>query len=414
MEHVEVAAARGFFAGLVEKAEVDGVGHGGVARVFGMEVVAAVGLGGEDEGIGGVAGGFIEVDGAVEDVAGEDPGVDGFPNLLALIGEVACTFVGSEGCAVDLNAAFVGSTDELGESVLKLLGGELILRLVGIVESADVVDAFHHDDETHARLAEDVAIETGEGVGANAVDEDAIATDAFVEDGEAGGCGVVVEAGGEVVGPAMILIVGGVGAVGDGIAERDDGSGMRIDGLDVDAFEEIPGWILGGRAERWGGDFVAVLDEVGLLGRAVGGDVGDGLDRQVEAHGDVGEGGRGEVNGIAEDHSSGGNDDGSLAAEDEGMERLGLNGVGAGAEGHAGGVDAERLGAEFIGETDAEGLSGERRVDDLAEGGVDEGGHGVPRIAAVGCRGPGTDPRVRLGRGVGLSGDKSGDCEQSR
>ena len=46
----------------------------------------------------------------------------------------------------------------------------------------DVVDAFEDDEVFDAGLGEDIAVEAGEGVGAGVVVEDAVASDAFVED----------------------------------------------------------------------------------------------------------------------------------------------------------------------------------------------------------------------------------------
>jgi hypothetical protein len=78
-------------------------------------------------------------------------------------------------------------------------------------------------------------------LGPGACDEDAIAADAFVQDGKIG-CGwVVVQAEGEVVRPAMVLVFGGIGPVGDGVAVGNDGGGLRRDRLYVYALEEIPG-----------------------------------------------------------------------------------------------------------------------------------------------------------------------------
>jgi hypothetical protein len=93
----------------------------------------------------------------------------------------------------------------------------------------------------------------------------------------------------------------------------------------------------------------------------------------------------------------------------------GLNGGFAGAEGDGGGVDAQRLGAELVGDVDAQGAAGDGGMDDLAEGGVDEGGNLVPGIAAEGRGGPGADPLLmgRRGIGDGLGGNGGGEEEES-
>ena len=71
-------------------------------------------------------------------------------------------------------------------------------------------------------------VEAGEGVGAPAVVEDAIAADAFVDDGEVAGGGVGVEADGEEVGPGWCWCRGAVPAVGDAVAEGYDGGGVGV------------------------------------------------------------------------------------------------------------------------------------------------------------------------------------------
>ena len=91
---------------------------------------------------------------------------------------------------------------------------------------ADVVDAFEDDEVLDAGLGEDVAVEAGERVGPVAVVEDAVAADAFVEDAEVGGLLVGLQAAGEDVGPAGVVVGGAVGAVGDAVAEGDDGGGV--------------------------------------------------------------------------------------------------------------------------------------------------------------------------------------------
>ena len=95
---------------------------------------------------------------------------------------------------------------------------------------------------------------------------------------------------GQVVRPAVVLVVGSIGAVSNGVAEGDDRSGVRRERPDVDAFEEIPGRHGNGRGEAGGSDFVAGLDIVALLGTGVHRDIADLLERQKEADGEVSEG----------------------------------------------------------------------------------------------------------------------------
>ena len=219
-------SVRAFIVGLVlfgEEIEVDGFAHGLVAGVAGVEVVAGVVEREEHAGVGGVGGDFVEVDDAVELVGGADPFVDGLAHLFAGGGLVFCADEGCEGGSVDLDAVSVGAGGELAEADDEVVGGDDVVGLGGVGGVADVVDALHDDEVLDAGLGEDVAVEAGEGGGAGGVVEDAVAADAFVEDAEVGGLLVGLEAAGEDVGPAGVGVAGAVGAVGDAVAEGDDG-----------------------------------------------------------------------------------------------------------------------------------------------------------------------------------------------
>ncbi len=193
-----------------------------------MEVVAGVVEGEKHAGVGGVGGDFVEVDDAVELVGGADPFVDGLAHVFAGGGLIFRSDEGCEGCAVDLDAVGVGAGGELAEAGDEVFGGDDVVGLVGVGGVADVVDAFHDDEVLDAGLGEDVAVEAGEGGGAGGVVEDAVAADALVEDAEV--CGLLVgeEAVGEDVGPAGVGVAGAVGAVGDAVAEGDDGGALFV------------------------------------------------------------------------------------------------------------------------------------------------------------------------------------------
>ena len=89
----------------------------------------------------------------------------------------------------------VSARDDLGEALLEVFGSELVVGAVGVMECTDVVDAFEDNDVPDASLREDVAVKAGQRIGADAVDQDAIAADAFIEDGKMRGGRVVVKAG---------------------------------------------------------------------------------------------------------------------------------------------------------------------------------------------------------------------------
>ena len=212
-----------------EELEGYGFADGAVARGAGVEVVAAI-VGGEHAiGMGGVADDFVEVEDGVEVAGGEDPGIDGL--AVRFGGGTGVVVVrageGRDGGADDLDAVSVGAIDDL------LIGGEDARDERGVFsggniaearKATEVVDGFEDDEPADAGLRDDVAVEAGEHVGAEAVGEEVIAADALVEDSDVVRCGRGLEALGEGVGPAVVAVGGGGVAVGDGVAERNDGS----------------------------------------------------------------------------------------------------------------------------------------------------------------------------------------------
>jgi hypothetical protein len=115
-----------------------------------MEVISAVVLRCEGEGMAGVAGGLVEVDSSVKDAAGEYPSVDGFANLLARIGDIPGSLVRGEGGSEDLDTVLMGADHKLAEALFKPLGGKAVFGLVWGVEGADVINAFEQDNVADA------------------------------------------------------------------------------------------------------------------------------------------------------------------------------------------------------------------------------------------------------------------------
>ena len=191
--------------------------------------------------------------------------------------------------------------------------------------------------------------------------EDAAAADAGVEDGDAAGLFVSVEAAGEDVGPAGVGVLRAVGSVGDAVPEGDDGGGVRW-GADVHGFDEVPGVAGLGGGEVGGSDLVAGDDVVGLVREVVEGEGGEGLGGEEDGDGEVRQGREIEGGGVRDGRGPGGDGDGGKAAEGEGV---------GGGQGDIAGflrerdmdcAEGERFGAELIGELDAdERAAGGRR-----------------------------------------------------
>src|SRR6185295_18180365 len=90
----------------------------------------------------------------------------------------------------------------------------------------DVVDAHHQGYRGDVRLVQDIAVETRERVHAHAVLQDLGTGDALVQHRDRRAASLH-QARGEIVRPAVEAIDRGAVAVGDGIAEGDDGTGIR-------------------------------------------------------------------------------------------------------------------------------------------------------------------------------------------
>ncbi len=274
-------------------------------------------------------------------MVGADPGVDclavGFAQGAGVV--VPGADVRGDGGSVDADAVGVGAGDYL------FVRSKDAVDESGVVgwwdfamdrEAAEVVYAFKDDEVADAGLGEDVAIETGKGVGAEAVGEEMVAADAGVGDAESGYCVLGIgcrcwlgvwgvgsrvwggrerfgglQAGGEDVWPAVVAVGGCAVSVGDGVAEGYDGGGWGVS-ADIDGGDLVPvinlfdfaHGCLFGRVEFGGGDGVAVYVIRGGAGAGVAGLDGGRL-VEMDADGEVGEGGDWSVDWIGEDFSAG-------------------------------------------------------------------------------------------------------------
>ena len=108
---------------------------------------------------------------------------------------------------------------------LQLLRRHPVPRRLQVRQPADVVDAFHHDDVAHAALREHVAVEARERAGPGSLRSargcrrcPRSDTETFFRFGSA------LQPRGQNVGPAAIGVVRRESAVGDRVAECDDGA----------------------------------------------------------------------------------------------------------------------------------------------------------------------------------------------
>lgn len=311
----------------------------------------------------------VEVEDAVEAAAGAYPLVDDGACGLVEVGPVAVAAEGGDGGAVDGEAAGMGFVDEA------LVGSdELLCGALGVGAPPDVVDAFEDDDVRHAFLLEYIAVEALGGGLAEASADDAVASDAEVEDASG-----ALQAFGHDVGPAVLGIGGAAASVGDGVADDGDDGWLGCRRL-----------VGGGGGDLDGGDVVPVVD-------ALGG--GEGLPRLEGAGHDIRGGARSAVRGGVLGCSAVADGDGEAL---QGSQMVGQGvaaGVAACLDGHAAssaegqiagrrGVDQRRVAcvgdvdaadvdgvaAEDVAEAQPEPLAAERDVYDLSQRAIGEVG----------------------------------------
>ncbi len=388
-----------------EDAQVDGVGHGLIAGVVGVQVVAGVELGAVALGVLRIAGSGFEVHHSVVSAAGADPVVeslaDGFPALARIAGAL----VGREGAADHADAMGVRLFDDLAVGRDEVLSGEAFAG--GSKAVADVIDAFENHQPLDARLAEDVAVEAGQGARACAVMQHAVAANALIRDAEVGSLLLGGEAGGQQGGPGVIGLGGGAGAVSDGIAEGHDGAGGG-GRIHVDGGQPVVRLGGGGVGQGGAAGEVAGADIGGVQGGPVAGGKA-GIAGEVEADGEVGQGIDGEIDGVAEEDHAGLQGAAGLTVESQGAVGTLDDGGVLGAQGDVGGGDFHGCVAEGIFEFDAEAAAAEGGADHHADGLAVESA-GADRDWTGRCGRLRRGGRCRRGgrRGVGGAGEQLG------
>jgi hypothetical protein len=204
----------------------------------------------------------VEVDECIEVPGSADPCVDGLAVGLAEWSGVLVVGarIRRDGGSVDSKAMSVGAFDEL------LVGGDEAVYEVGVVrgghfsragESAEIVYALEDDDPADSGRSEDVTIEAGESIGAEAVDEEMVAADALIGDGDVSRFWSGLQPRGKDVGPSIVAIGGRAMAVGDGVSQCDNGS-CTGNGLHINSRHNVPVVDLSGVGECGSGGEISV------------------------------------------------------------------------------------------------------------------------------------------------------------
>ena len=131
----------------------------------------------------------VEIDDGIEISAGANPFVDflavGFGARAGMV------IVGAgerrDGGAVNFDSLLVGALDDLLVAGFDARDQSVVVGLRRIFETredADVVHSFKHNQVEDSGLGDDIVIEARDGAGADAVEQNAIAADALIEDAD--------------------------------------------------------------------------------------------------------------------------------------------------------------------------------------------------------------------------------------
>ena len=239
----------------------------------------------------------IEIEHLVENVTFPNPLVNSLPRLLTLgvaVGlarEIGRRAEGGDGRAEDGDSECVDAVDDLRVR-LREAGVHGGLGVGCGRRGTDVVYAFENEDVLHARVGEDVALDSTQGIRSETVSKNAISARSEVRDSNVACAGRFLEACEEEIGPAVVLVGDAAAAVGDGVAEEGERAGGARD-PGFDGRDEVPVCCALGfcirDGERWCGHGVAELPPASRAATWVGCDaVGRLASCKVDGNGDHG------------------------------------------------------------------------------------------------------------------------------
>lgn len=162
----------------------------------------------------------------------------------------------------------------------------------------------------------------------------------------------------------------------------------RRDRFNVDPFDEIPRGYNDRRGKRDSLNVIPSLDVVILLCTGMHGHIAYLLQRQIQANDQSFECSCGHRYGIGEDLGAGWDDDRGRSTKREVVDRGRIDTAAPCACGNGGNPNAQGFDTELIGEPYSKLATGDRRVNHLSQGGVDQCWHCVPRISLEDGCGP--------------------------
>lgn len=209
-----------------QRVQIHRLGHGPVAGISGVQVVTGIKGSGHPRRLRRVAQGRTQVDHRIEGTVLAQPVVQLAAQRVLVCGVVVLQRRAGQGAgerqqgrAEDAQAVAAGLLGQCPIAGLQLAQGRVgLVAGEGRARPADVVDADQHDHAGHTGLVDHVALEAGEGGCAHAIAQQAAAGNAGIDHGHA----TRGQTGSQMVGPALVLVQGGGGAIGDRIANDYD------------------------------------------------------------------------------------------------------------------------------------------------------------------------------------------------
>src|SRR4029077_19065651 len=229
---------------LLKNCEIDGIGHGLIAKIVGMKLVLRREARQQSAGMIRVAHHRVEIDHGIKRAAGPDPFVNRLPRCFLGVREVArkvYAFTRSDGGANHLDPASVGASNQLAVRVDQLLWSANI-RWVGKEVSAqlcaretDVVDPFEQHNVSYAWQRQGIAVEASQGIDTDAADagneavaQQAVTDDALIDHRYVKSFRHLCQTTDEIAWPIVVCLHGGPIAVGDRVAKRDHQALRRL------------------------------------------------------------------------------------------------------------------------------------------------------------------------------------------
>ena len=129
----------------------------------------------------GIACDGVVVRDCIERAAGANPSIHGLTSFFTFLAVIGRAFIRCQRVADDFDSVRVRPLDHLFGRGDQLVGCDCSARCIRSRGLADIVDAFHDEEPSHAGLAQHITIEARQSIHTCAVHKNAISRDPFVQ-----------------------------------------------------------------------------------------------------------------------------------------------------------------------------------------------------------------------------------------